>query len=225
MPGIIAPSLRNQGEQNLELLNKFQSRTIYSITTDANLHIFKSEMIKLASLVYSLFSSLHTLLLTKLMSTASVFDPCSIDCCPDARPLSPTYSNDETFSCGSLSLAARHQAFQCQALWSNRRLGTGRSLGNRHTHWLRNSLPHRSHHGRRGMAGCSALFFGLKLDTNEQREKRNLEAGRVGEIWEHLSAVEWCIDPSPSTASAGSGDSSNRDDSSPRLRFECFPIQ
>ena len=94
VPGVLAPSLRKQGEQNLELLNKFQSRTILSITTDANLHIFKNEMIKLASSVNSLFSSSQTLRHTKLINTAPVSNPCSPYFGTDARPLPPTYFND-----------------------------------------------------------------------------------------------------------------------------------
>lgn len=61
-PSIIAPSLKIQstglieskkaiydfGEQDLELLNKFRTRTVYTITTDQNLHLYQKETLKLA---------------------------------------------------------------------------------------------------------------------------------------------------------------------------------
>lgn len=68
IPSIIAPSLkmksmgliesRNKiydfGEQNLELMNRFRMRTVYTITTDKNLHLYQKESLKLAHSVRTL---------------------------------------------------------------------------------------------------------------------------------------------------------------------------
>ena len=62
VPNVIAPSLRKQGEQSLQLFNKFYSRTVFTITTDKNLHLFQDELIKLAGLVCSLTPVTQTLL-------------------------------------------------------------------------------------------------------------------------------------------------------------------
>ena len=62
IPSIIAPSLRLQStrslesrharydfrEQDLELLNKFQTRTVFTITTEQNLSAYQKETFKLA---------------------------------------------------------------------------------------------------------------------------------------------------------------------------------
>ena len=62
MPSIIAPSLRLQSRrssdcrdaiydfqmQDLELLQKFQTRTVYTITTDQNLHLYQKQSLQLA---------------------------------------------------------------------------------------------------------------------------------------------------------------------------------
>ena len=62
VPGIIVPSLRKQGEQGLQLLKKFHSRTVFSITTDKTLHIYQDNMINLACSVSSLTPITQTLL-------------------------------------------------------------------------------------------------------------------------------------------------------------------
>lgn len=68
LPSIIAPSLRLQStrswesrdarydfrEQDLELLNKFQTRTVFTITTDQNLSTYQKETFKLAYSVRTL---------------------------------------------------------------------------------------------------------------------------------------------------------------------------
>ena len=62
VPSIIAPALRLQATgsqesrnaiydfrgQDLELLNRFQTRTVFTITTDKNLHVYQKETFKLA---------------------------------------------------------------------------------------------------------------------------------------------------------------------------------
>ena len=62
MPGIIAPSSRKEGDQGLQLLKKFHSRTIFSITTDKTLRIYQDNMINLACSVSPLTPITRTLL-------------------------------------------------------------------------------------------------------------------------------------------------------------------
>ena len=67
IPSIIAPSLKQQlvktfesslscplEEQDLELLSKFQARTVFTISTNTSLPIYQNEIIKLACLVRTL---------------------------------------------------------------------------------------------------------------------------------------------------------------------------
>jgi hypothetical protein len=82
-----APSLRKQPtapleidasyqlrEQDLELLSKFQARTVLTITTDKNLRIYQNEIIKLAYSVRTLSSRLATH--TDLDGSASILNAC-----------------------------------------------------------------------------------------------------------------------------------------------------
>ena len=72
LPSVIAPALRLQStrstdrrdaiydfrEQDLELLKKFQSSTVFTITTDDNLHLYQKETFKLAHYVRTLGADL-----------------------------------------------------------------------------------------------------------------------------------------------------------------------
>lgn len=60
VPSFISPRLKTPGkidvydlsdQEHLELLNKFQTRTVYSITTSRNLQIYQNEFVKLSCLV------------------------------------------------------------------------------------------------------------------------------------------------------------------------------
>ncbi|KAM3065319.1 hypothetical protein ACMFMG_004297 [Clarireedia jacksonii] len=63
----------NLGEQrHLQLLEKFQSRTIYTITTERNLQIFQNEFVKLSCLHPHL---MHALLTFTLMHDRFITDP------------------------------------------------------------------------------------------------------------------------------------------------------
>ena len=78
VPSVIAPALRlqatgSQGStntmydfrgQDLELLNKFQTRTVFTITTDKNLHVYQKETFKLAYSVRSISRHSWRVLLT-----------------------------------------------------------------------------------------------------------------------------------------------------------------
>ncbi|APA16343.1 hypothetical protein sscle_16g111130 [Sclerotinia sclerotiorum 1980 UF-70] len=73
MPSIVNPGLRGfhktnvydlSDQEHLGILNRFQTRTVYTITTDRNLQIYQNEFIKLACLHPYL---MHALLLFTLM--------------------------------------------------------------------------------------------------------------------------------------------------------------
>ena len=88
VPSIIAPSLRLQSTrssecrnatydfqmQDLELLKKFQTRTVFTITTDQNLHLYQNQSLQLAHSVRLLHP--YPASPTNPFGSASVFDAC-----------------------------------------------------------------------------------------------------------------------------------------------------
>ena len=88
VPSIITPSLRLRSTrssdgrdaiydfqvQDLELLQKFQTRTVYTITTDQNLHLYQKQSLQLAHSVSFLHASPASH--ADAVGSASVFDAC-----------------------------------------------------------------------------------------------------------------------------------------------------
>jgi hypothetical protein len=68
--------------QELELLNKFQTRTVLTIGTDKGSHVFQSVIIKLACSVSTLSS--HLASNTNFGGSASILDVCGTDFDTDA---------------------------------------------------------------------------------------------------------------------------------------------
>ena len=70
LPSVISPSLRALSpvplkngttlyefrQEDFELLRKFQTRTVFTVTTDNNLHLYQKETFKLAHSVSTLYT-------------------------------------------------------------------------------------------------------------------------------------------------------------------------
>ena len=158
------------GEQDLELLNKFHTRTVFTITTDKNLHSYQTETVKLACSVRS--PNICPASPTNPSASASVLNAWLTVINTNARPLPLSRAEPKTLHHRSLSLVPGHSLVQPQDIRSDPALGARCRLRDRGLPGRDRLLLHRGEFPRGSLAAQTPLIPRPHLAHPQRRQKR-----------------------------------------------------